>query len=379
MGKSVKALVAVTNDLYTDQRVDKICQFLHSRGYEVLLIGRKLKNSPRLSKRVYSTHRMRLFFVRKVFFYAEYNIRLFLFLMFHRVHLIVSNDLDTLLACYLAHRVKPNTRLVYDSHEYFTGVPELTDRSAQKVWEKLENYLFPRLKAVYTVNRSIAELYEQKYGKKVDIVRNIAPFWDSSTVNITRSELNLPTDKPLLIIQGNGINIDRGAEEAVQAMHLIDCAYLIIVGHGDVIPKLKKYVQEHDLSEKVRFFGRQSYQNMMYYTYHATIGLSLDKNTNNNYKFSLPNKIFDYIQAHTPIIYSPMIEVQRIMDDYPVGLPISTISPDIIAELVHKLLDDTQLYNQLKENCKRASTELTWEKETQVLAQIYPHVTSDYA
>ena len=136
MAKLKHAIVSVTNDLYTDNRVDKICFFLEKQGYSVLLVGRIRKNSNALPTRSYRTKRMKLLNEKGVLFYAEYNFRLFLFLLFHRAALLVSNDLDTLLANYAASKFKPNATLVYDSHEYFTEVPELTSRpKIKKIWE----------------------------------------------------------------------------------------------------------------------------------------------------------------------------------------------------------------------------------------------------
>ena len=118
---SKRIIVSVTNDLSADQRVHKVCTSLHEMGFDVLLVGRKLRTSFPLS-RVYSTKRMKFIFNNGVFFYAIYNLRLFFFLLFSKCDLLLSNDLDTLLANHLASKIK-KISLVYDSHELFPESP----------------------------------------------------------------------------------------------------------------------------------------------------------------------------------------------------------------------------------------------------------------
>lgn len=368
-----RIIVSVTNDLYTDQRVDKVCCFLVSQGYNVLLVGRKRKNSVPLPQRIYETKRMSLFFEKGALFYAEFNIRLFFLLLTRNSKILVANDLDTLLANYLAKCFKRNTKLVYDSHEYFTEVPELEGRLAKKVWEKIEGFIFPKLKSIYTVNDSIAQLYETKYGKKLAVVRNISPLWKAEKLK-TKAELNLPEDKTIIIIQGAGINIDRGAEEAVQAMQFIENAYLIIVGDGDVMPHLKQMVNELNLKEKVLFFGKQPYDRMMNYTFYASIGLTLDKDSNLNYKYSLPNKLFDYIHTDTAVVCTDLVEITRIVDAYDVGIVLKELNVQFLAETLNQLIENPTELKRLISNCAKAKLDLNWQKETEVLAKIYPKI-----
>lgn len=369
-----RAIVSVTNDLYTDQRVHKICLFLEEQGYQVLLLGRKRKSSLPLESRLYKTKRMNLFFDKGAMFYAEYNLRLFLFLFFKKGNLFVSNDLDTLLANYCASILKLKTRLVYDSHEYFTEVPELVNRpKIQRVWEKIEERIFPKLETIYTVNSSISELYKHKYNKDLFVVRNISMLWKPETLK-SKEELNIPLDKKIIILQGAGINIDRGAEEAVEAMKLIENAILLFVGDGDVIPYIKKYVEENNLTNKVIFIGRKPYLEMMNYTFHADLGLTLDKATNINYKNSLPNKVFDYIHTETPIVATPIYEVKRIIEKYNVGKILEDFNSKNLASLINSILSNELLLKELKANCKIARDFENWEKEKEVLKQIYPKV-----
>ena len=369
-----RAFVSVTNDLYTDNRVNKICIFLMEQGYKVTLIGRIKSDSSPLNDRPYATKRFKLLWERGPKFYAAYNFRLFFYLLFRRTDLLVANDLDTLAANYLASKFKFNTRLVYDSHEYFTQVPELIHRpKTQKIWERIEGFIFPRLKTVYTVNQSIARIYSEKYGKDVQVVRNISPSWHPESIP-SRKELGLPEHQFLVILQGAGINVDRGAEEAVEAMKLLTDVTLIFVGSGDVIEHLQEKVRGEELEHRVLFFGKRPYNEMMAFTHHADLGLTLDKPTSDNYRYSLPNKVFDYIHAETPLIGTNLVEVADIITTHQVGTVIDELTSKALASAIHYYQEHPDLLITQKANCRVAAASENWEKEKEVLKKIYPRV-----
>ncbi|MBL4863187.1 MAG: glycosyltransferase family 4 protein [Crocinitomicaceae bacterium] len=370
MSKNLKVIVSVTNDLYTDQRVHKVCTFLHENGYNVLLVGRRRKSSIPLPKRAYKTKRLRLIFEKGALFYAFFNFRLFLFLLFKRADILLANDLDTLLANYTASKFKKNVELVYDSHEYFTEVPELTSRPrVQNIWLRIERKIFPKLTTIYTVNHSIAAIYSDKYNKDIKVVRNISPLWKPEALK-TKKELGIPEGRPLIILQGAGINIDRGGEEAVEAMVDID-AVLMIVGDGDVLDQLKSRVEELQLSEKVIFYGRKPYATMMNYTHFADIGLTLDKPTNMNYRLSLPNKVFDYMHTHTAIVATNLKEVTNVVQTHQIGDIIDELTVPNLVSCINHLLNDSDRLAQYKRNCIKAAEVDNWESESKILATIY--------
>ena len=368
MGK--KVIVSVINDLVTDQRVHKVCMSLVSMGFEPVLVGRVLPNSLPMDERPYKTHRMRLIFKKGFFFYSEFNKRLFFYLLFHKAKLLVSNDLDTLLPNYLIHKIK-GIPIVYDSHEYFTEVPELVNRPrTQAVWKRIESWMFPKLEDIFTVNDSIAELFEKDYGIRPRVVRNI-PVKGKKVKPATRKELGLSGEKKILILQGSGINIQRGSEEMVEAMKYINDAVLLIVGGGDVINTLKEMAKSPELNGKIVFKPKQSYQKLMQYTANADLGLTLDKDTNLNYRFSLPNKLFDYIHAGIPILASPLPEIKKVIEEYDIGAFIPSHKPKEIAGKVNQILADQALMHKWKKNLNFAAANLTWQNEEKELREVY--------
>jgi len=56
------AIMAVTSDLATDQRVHRNCMALAGMGYEVQLVGRVLPSSPPVPKRSYTVQTIQIAF-----------------------------------------------------------------------------------------------------------------------------------------------------------------------------------------------------------------------------------------------------------------------------------------------------------------------------
>ncbi len=371
--KNKKVIFTVTNDVFADQRVNKMAYTLHDMGFQVVLVGVKRKNSPPFSPSYANVLRIPVLFQKGFLFYAGFNIQLFFFLLFRRFDLLVANDLDTLLPAHLVSRLR-NKPLVYDTHEYFTGTPEVISRPrVYRVWKWLENKLFPLQNTIITVNKSIAGLYKEEYGKQLHIVRNVPPYHEAKSSK-SRSELGIPEHKRIIILQGTGINTDRGAEELIAAMqpqYGIENALLLIIGGGNAMESIRQQVSNFKIDDKVIFLPRMPWKDLFEYTIHADIGLSLDKDRGLNYRFSLPNKLFDYIMAGTPVLVSDLPEVAAIVDRYDVGRKIQNHDPAHIASCITEMLANQQQLDTWKENCLKAAKELCWENEETTVRMIY--------
>jgi len=359
-----RIIVSVTNDLTTDQRVDKICNTLLENDYNVFLVGRKLKTSKPIS-REYRTKRFNLIFNKGPLFYANYNIRLFFFLLFSKFDILWSNDLDTLPANFSVSKLK-NKKIIFDSHEYFTEVPELVNRpKVKKIWKTIEKVFLPKLKNIFTVSPSIAELYNDEYNIDVKILRNV-PRLNHKLFPVENIKLD---NKKILIYQG-AINVNRGIEYMIKSMQYIENAKLYILGTGDIYSEIKELILNLNLEDKVIMLGEIPLEKLRSYTIQADIGLSLEEDMGLNYRFSLPNKLFNYIHAELPVLVSYLPEMKNLVNKYQIGNNIDKHDAKHIAENINSMLNNKEMMQKWKQNAKLAAAELNWENEQKVILDI---------
>lgn len=360
-----RIIVSVTNDLVSDNRVHKICTTLTGMGFSVLLVGRKLPAGLPLKPRKYQTKRMCLLFNKGPLFYAEYNFRLFFLLLISKYDVLLSNDLDTLTANFLAARLSGKP-LVYDSHEYFTEVPELIDRPrVRKTWEWLEKKMVPKVRKAYTVCDSIARIYTEKYGVPFRVVRNVPVFREMPNPGNVHKSL-----EKIIIYQG-AVNVRRGLQQAILSMHFLENTRLVIAGDGDIKPELEEMIKTEKLEQKVKFTGRLPLEELAGLTPQADLGLSIEEDAGLNYRFALPNKLFDYTQARVPVLVSNLPEMAGIVEKYQIGLITESLQPELLAKSIQTALSDDKLRTLWRKNLETAARELNWENEEKIVKEIF--------
>ncbi len=360
---SHRIILAVINDLAGDQRLHRIASSLHEAGHQVTLVGRLLPDSRPLANRPYRTHRFRLPVHKGKLFYLLFNVRLFVWLMGQRAEVITANDLDTLLACWLASRLR-GFKLVYDSHELFTEVPELIHRPAtRRVWLWLEEWLVPKLRTAYTVNESLAGIFSAKYGVPFRVIRNV-PF-----------ERPEPSRRPpgrVLMYQG-ALNVGRGIELMIEAMAHLPEYELRIVGKGDVEHALRARAEGMG---NVHFEGFVPLEQLHQLTCEASLGLSLEEDAGANYHFASPNKVYDYLQARIPALVSDLPEMRRLVETTQCGEVLSNEErePEKLAARIRAIMEQAGRWQACQEAARKAAPAYVWEREQIGLLAIYEEI-----
>lgn len=355
-----RIILLATSDINYDQRLQKVSNSLANFGAEVLLIGRKLPRALGLEERAFQQKRVTCIFNTGILFYLEINIRFFLLLLKERSNIVCANDPDTFMAAILASYFK-SFELIYDSHEYFTEVPELKAHGfKKKIWAFVEQWGIQKSTKCYTVNQSIALLLKEKYDKKFEVIMNVPETFSFELLEI----------KENIIFYQGALNEGRGLPELIQAMKYIE-AKLLLAGDGDLKDVLLTQVEKAGLGNKVNFLGKVLPKDLRALTHQAKIGVNLLEQKSQSYFYSLANKFFDYMHFGVPSINMPFPEYARINALHEVAVLVPTLEVQEIVTAANKLLNDQEKYETLSKNCREAKNFYNWEIEEAKLKLIY--------
>lgn len=350
----------VTNDLVYDQRMIRICTSLANAGYQVTLVGRRGSKSIPLQKEAFRQRRIRTWFSKGFGFYAEYNIRLFFYLLFTKTDLLCAIDLDTILPVYWVSRLRKKKR-VYDAHELFCEMQEIVERPRiYRFWKRLERMTVPHFKVGYTVNQPIAEEFKNMYGVDYGVVRNV-PFL---------RELEIPEKTERYILYQGAVNEGRSFDTLIPAMLDVP-ARLHIAGDGNYMQQVRELVKKYGLEEKVILLGKIKPADLRQVTRYAWAGVTLFEDKGKSNYFSLANRYFDYLHAGIPQLCVDYPVYRELNNSGAVALLTSDLRPESLAAGLNQLLNDESLYRQLQANCLIKRNELNWQQEEKTLLNIY--------
>ena len=356
-----KIITSAFSNLYTDQRIEKVCRTLHENGYEVELIGNDWKGAEEM-ERPYPFSRIHLASKSLKTAYFEFNLKLYHVLKrkADQNTILHANDVDALLSNYLIAR-KLNIPLVFDSHEIFSEMPAIQGKMSQKVWRYVEEKIIPQLQWMVTASESYAKWFRKKYGIDAVVVQN-APRKLDFTIEI-------PQNSPRIFLYQGALNPFRGIDKAIMAMHYLEGVIFKIAGDGPRKKEYEELVNREKLQHKVQFLGKLKPEDLRKITVTADVGMSIEENGGDSYLYSLPNKVLDCIQSRVPLILSDLPELRNIKNQFDIGEIIKNHHPENIAEAVKKVLEKGRKNYQLE--LEKASKVLCWENEEIQLLKVF--------
>lgn len=356
-----KIITSAFSNLYTDQRIEKVCRTLYEDGYEIELIGNNWNGAEKMS-RPYPFSRIPLVSKSLKTAYFEFNWKLYRQLKEKADHhtILHANDLDALLPNYrVAEKLK--IPLVFDSHEIFSEMPAIQGKMSQKLWRYLEQKLVPGQQLMITASEGYAGWFRKKYGVDPVVIQNAPKKFDFKQ--------GIPGNQPKIILYQGAINPFRGIDKAILAMKYLENAVFKIAGDGPEKKAYETLVLKENLQHKVEFLGKLLPEDLRKVTLTADCGMSIEENGGASYYYSLPNKVLDAVQARVPVILSNLPEMQKIKRQFDIGEIISSHQPEAIAEAIRTVLCKGRI-NYLPE-LEKAANFFCWENEEVKLLGVF--------
>ena len=355
-----RLIFTVTNDLTFDQRMIRIGTSLANAGYHVLLVGRKMKGSVPTKKMAFDQKRLHCIFSKGKLFYAEYNLRLFFYLVFKKFDLVCAIDLDTIVPCLWVSVIRSKKR-VYDAHELFCEMKEIVQRPAiHRIWKNIEKKTVPAFDLGYTVSEPIAGEFRKMYNRDYGVIMS-AP---------VLKPLTIPEKKDKYILYQGAVNEGRSFETLIPAMKEVN-ARLIIAGDGNLMNQTRQLVKECGLENKITFLGKVEPAALLQYTLGAYLGLTLFENKGLSNYFSLANRFFDYLHSGVPQLCVDYPVYRELNKSRPVAVLTGDLSSKNIAHQLNLLLENDVLYKELQQNCLYQREVLNWQNEEKKLLAFY--------
>lgn len=289
---------------------------------------------------------------------------------------IHAHDLDT-LGVGVELKRKWNARLIYDSHEWYTGSIHVEHRLVVRaIWSYLEKKWIKHIDQLITVNNSIADLFIKNYPlskSNVYVIRNIdEPPAFVKMGELDRNWVNAKAGKTIesfrskynkILVYGGYLHRGRGLEDSIEVLRKISTDFAFIVaGEGPILNELIQQASKLGVEDRVLFTGLLNSNDLYRLYMHSDIGLSIIEPLATSYRLSLPNKISQYIQTSLAIIGSDLPEIRAVLSQY---------NKAIVMENNISLLDAINNISRLIRINKKNEHILSWCEEKNKLTSLY--------
>lgn len=270
-----------------------------------------------------------------------------------------AHDFNVLvLAAELAER--GNARLVYDSHEWWSGRerhgrPTPLERAREL---KTEQQIVAKADAVLTVSDGIAERLGRWRTTPVAVVRNTFPL---DAVDLA-AFAPLP-DRPKGAVYAGRIGAARDIETLLAATAALGLEALLM-GNAD-----REYLQHLQLGgSSARIEPARPVDEVDEVLREVGISLVTLTDTCENHRLALPNKVFHAVRAGVPVVAADLPELRRLVTNYRIGALYRPGDAESMRHALEQVIND---YPGLCERAVRARGELNWDQDSKELVRVY--------
>ncbi len=365
-------ILLVLNNFLNDSRVLKEGISLKNRGYRVRVIALHEDNLNEFEVvDSIEVHRVKLLSrnwskskIIQILKYFEFLYRVVK--EYRGSDIIHCNDLNALPIGVVIKLLDRDTKIVYDAHEYETQTNGLNGVK-QKLVSLLEKSLIGYVDRVITVGDIIASEYVRLYGiDKPALVLNTPPYRDIDKKERFRERFGISKSQTIFLYQG-GLSRGRGVEILLEVFKGLDeSSVVVFMGYGLLEEMIVKASIEHN---NIFFHPAVPPNIVLEYTSSANFGLSIIEDICLSYRYSLPNKMFEYMMVKIPLIVSNLPQMREVVEDYGVGVVVKSNSVEGIRESIREALELDR--DELEENLNRAREVFNWQNQERVLVELY--------
>jgi len=283
--------------------------------------------------------------------------------------IVQSVDLPA-LACASRAAMTSGAKLVFDSHELWTGFlqnPELgLPRWRRSMLLRMEAKHAPRADVVFVVSDEMGRRMMRQYP-----LRTVVTIFNSPPGHVNAP---VPTRRPVRLVFHGSLAATKNVEDLVRAMpHLKGRATLDIHGAGLTITEdsLRKMVREYGLEDDVRIHGAFSYDGVLEMLQVYDVDVYSARMIEENFAISLPNKVFDAICAGLAVAASDFPAIRELLEGCGCGMCIDPSSPETVAHSLSNLIDDVERIDAMKAASVAAAPTCSWDAQGERIVRCF--------
>jgi glycosyltransferase involved in cell wall biosynthesis len=218
-----------------------------------------------------------------------------------------------------------------------------------------------------TVSDAIADEVARRHGvRRPLVVRNCPPAGDRPNDGRLRRDLGL-AEGVRLLLHLNTLRPGEGVETIIDALALLpDDIHLAALGPEGAtgyVARMQRYATARGVAARFHLPPLQPLDRIASYAAGADLGVIARQGHSRNNRMSLPNRLFQMIEARLPIAATPQDEIGRIVRTWELGLLFRESDPAALAATVTQMLEPAS-FARFRRNTVAAGATLVWERES---------------
>jgi glycosyltransferase involved in cell wall biosynthesis len=263
------------------------------------------------------------------------------------------------------------TRLIYAPHELESERVGLNSK-VRKIFYLIEKTFIRFADNVEVVCDPIAEWYRERYKlNNVYVLRNVPtnPLYEQKETKntILKDRLAIPYNHLLVIYQGVLSEV-RGVNTLIDVFKQLPTdKHIVFMGYGEAEAEINEASKQHS---NIHFYPAVPLDSIIYYTSSADIGIFYILGTPPlSYRYSLPNKFFEYLISGIPVILSDNLEyMSTIVLKNNWGYSIAA-NPKALLDYFKNI--QVSNFNPLIKGISLIQNTIGWQFEQNILLEIY--------